>query len=165
MQVRATKRQMYPPRLIKLPWVTKDPLYIGARVYKNRLREWWPGEIDQVRLSHAVLHDADFVPQVRFPSTGPAMFLSWSRPYLGPEQEVAYEVLRSLDGEEFVSLLAEPMTDTCLLDAPPQPGRMTYRVRLAQRPGPGPADQWVEWLPATAPPTPAIADSAIATRR
>jgi hypothetical protein len=128
---------------------TDDPLYIGARVYKNRLREWWSGEIDQVRLSHSALHEADFVPAVRFPAAGTAMFLSWSRPYLGPGQEVSYEVLRSLDGGEFVSLRQEPMMDTSLLDAPSNPGRVTYRVRMLQPLGPGPADQWMEWFPAT----------------
>jgi hypothetical protein len=144
---------------------TESTLYIGAREYKDTLREWWRGDIDQLRLSDGARYDADFVPPVRFPSVGSALFLSWAPPVHGPDVPQAYEVLRRRAGGALESLFDVPLRATQIVDLPGRPGQLTYRVRPVSSPWPAPADRQVQWLPATAPAVPAVADTAMASRR
>jgi hypothetical protein len=145
---------------------TDQPLYIGARVYKERLREWWPGEIDQVRLTPAVVYDADFVPATGFPTVGAAVFLSWASHYPGPVAAAAatsYEVFRQLPGAEFLPLLEQPTRRTQHRDIPPAAGLVTYRVRPQPANRHRPLDQSITWQSELASPTPSETDSSTVT--
>jgi len=143
---------------------TASPLFVGAREYKDRLREWWSGDIDQLRLSDGARYDADFVPPERFQEEGAVVLLSWAPRITDPASPRTYEVLRRQGETAFESLASGPITTAQLVDLP-QRGHVTYRVRPIGSAWPAPADQMIDWLPSTAPPVPAPHDSSSVTHR
>ena len=118
-----------------------------------------------MRLTAEALYATDFVPPKAFPSEGAAVYLSWPPPYDGPGQAASYQVFRSVNGQDFLPLFDRPMTRMQAFDIPASPGRVTYRVRSMQGSWQGPAEQQLDWLPATAPPVPTPPDSTAVTSR
>ncbi|MFQ5599076.1 MAG: LamG domain-containing protein [Candidatus Krumholzibacteriia bacterium] len=137
------------------PICSDDVLFIGARQGKKRYRDWFHGDIDQVRVTYEARYTSDFTPPMEFDGVGPArLFLTWTPRYPGPFEHLAYDVFRSASEELLPRLITSHLHATSCIDTPASRGQIVYEVHLVDRNGPTPGSLTVEWLPAAAPPVP-----------
>lgn len=107
-----------------------EPLCIGARVGKAELRDWFRGDIDQIRITAGVRYTAAFTPPVQFETGPPRLFIRWTPRYMGQESE-AYDLFRGSPGVALRQLNSAPLHSTTFFDTPDSPGPVLYELRTA----------------------------------
>jgi len=121
-----------------------EPLCIGARVGTSELRDWFRGDLDQLRITAGVRYSTPFTPAARF-EAGPArLFIRWTPRYMGHEAE-AYDLFRGRLGGALRQLNTAPLRETTFFDTPDAPGPVVYELRTRAPAPPGGCNLRVEW--------------------
>jgi hypothetical protein len=131
--------------------VNLDPLIIGMRLVGKGPREWFAGDIDQVRITPGVRYTADFEPARTFETQDSArLFLDWTPRYEARLETAAYDVFRSVGSGPRVRLNVATLEDATFFDPQPPAGKLRYEI---QRHGGGELSRLrltVVWPPASA---------------
>lgn len=110
------------------PTTSTDPMYVGARLSSGRLKDWFQGSIDLVRVCQGAVYTADFTPATSFAGGPPhtEAQLAWQEPSTGTP--AGYNVYRQVDGGPFSKINSDLITETTFADNSPPSGSLCYQV-------------------------------------
>ncbi|MFQ5600145.1 MAG: LamG-like jellyroll fold domain-containing protein, partial [Candidatus Krumholzibacteriia bacterium] len=111
-----------------VPRTSDHALRIGVR-RSSRLKDYFHGDIDLVRLSNRVMYTSDFTPSVPYPGHTPTPYVlvTWSKPESGGTPE-GYHVYRSANAAPFERLTSTPVGGLNYGDTDVVDGVLAYHV-------------------------------------
>jgi hypothetical protein len=130
-----------------VPAVNDTPLYIGLRLGDKGPKDWFRGDIDQLRITPSCRYAASFTPSAGFGTSSPSVaFLDWPLRQGPGLDALDFDILRRSEDGQVTQLNPSPVHGCHYCDRSPPAGHLRYEVHCRGRHGdPQPAS--VDWPP------------------